>query len=161
MAVDKAFNIKIETQYLHPEYLINSEKQEFIGTTGLLKIFELTSPNSLKPFFWGRWDPKEKVMDIDIYNTNNNTKKYFKNNKKNCRGHHPELIDIVNRTFKVSISILGENIYQGLVFFSINHTLRAETGIFAVTGFPVNFELVRNNLFSKIISKIWPQSKKK
>jgi hypothetical protein len=143
MVVDKAFNIKIETQSIHPEYTINSEKQELIGATGLLKVFELKSSNPEKPFFWGRWDPKAQVMDIDIYNADSDIIKYFRGNKKDCGGHHPDLIDKNNRTFKVFIVISGENIFQGFVFFNINHTAHLETAHFGLTGYPVEFKIIR------------------
>lgn len=145
MVVDKTFNIKIEEQYINSEYaiVIDSERQEIIGATGLLKVFELKSSSPEKPFFWGRWDPKAQVMDIDIYNADSNTIKYFRGNKKDCGGHHPDLIDENNRTFKVSIVISGENIFQGLVFFNINHTAHLETAHFGITGHPVEFKITR------------------
>jgi hypothetical protein len=141
--VDKAFNIKIETQFIHSEYVLNSEKQEIIGDTGLLRVFELKPLDNKKASFVGRWDHGKQIMDIDIYNTDSNTRKSFLKSKNNYEGHHPDFIDKNNRTFEVLISILGENIYKGLVFFNINHSVHLGTGKYGITGNPAEFKIIR------------------
>lgn len=68
MVVDKTFNIKIETEFIHPNYNLDLNDQELIGNTGLLKVFELKPTDIERPMFRGRWCRKDDVMDIDIIN---------------------------------------------------------------------------------------------
>jgi len=142
--VDKAFNIKVEKQFLHPEYFINLEQQELIGDTGLLKILELKSSNSQKPNFIARWDKNKDTIDVDIYNTDIDAKKRFLTRKKGYEGHRPELVDTNNRTFKIFISILGEKIYKGTVFFNINISMHPSAGKLEVTRAAVNLKNTSN-----------------
>jgi len=148
--VDKAFNIKIETEFIDPEYVVNANQQELIGTTGLLKIFELESINNGKPCFRGRWDENPNVMDIDIYNTDDTTRLAFLGREEGYEGHRPDLIDKNNRTFKVSISILGEAVYKGLVSFGVNHTAHLEAGRYRVTGGVATFKVIRGPKHEKL-----------
>lgn len=150
MPVDKAFNIKIETESIHPKYIIDSKNQELIGDTKLLKLFELKPLNHINgPLFRGRWDEKNQLMDIDIENANKTLQKSFKNSKNDCTGHHPELINEIERTFKVLIIIKGEKIYEGLVFFNINHAALLEGDVIKLTGYPVDLKLIKKERFEK------------
>jgi len=118
--VNSSFNVKVEKEFLHAEYSMKTDKSE-MTETGHLVVFELKTDNKALPYFVGRWDQKEELLDIDILGIDKKAVSNFRAEKNGYSGHHPELILESPRLFQIEINIPECKIMKGNMTFNINH----------------------------------------
>ncbi len=118
----KAFNLQIDTKYIHPDYKLHNYPEESnLSKTGLLKLFTIkTKVKSNKPLFSVRWDEKNNEVDIDILNVEKNINTLFKAEKSGCLGHHTQRTSESPRIFYILIKTPNQTIYEGNITFNIN-----------------------------------------
>ena len=76
----------------------------------------------------------QQVMDIDVLKTDMVTRSNFLSEKNQYEGHHPLLVDPVNRTFRVFLKIKGTYYFEGEVFFNVQHVMNLQAGFFRSKG---------------------------
>ncbi len=118
--VNTIFKVRIENIYIHHEYNLITDTRE-ITDTGLMVVFKLESKNPTLPSFAGRWDHKEKVLDIDIFKVESKVIADFRSSKNNYDGHHPLLMQENPRLFIIDIKIPEGKILGGTMTFNIGY----------------------------------------
>jgi hypothetical protein len=117
--VNKAFNIKPSVEFIDGTYELIFSVQNEMTPTGLLVIFSIVSKNTQAPYFIGRWDQLQEVVDVDIENTDSKSVRAFRSSKNGFRGHRPQRISKDTRTFLVDIAIPSGSIFRGALTFNI------------------------------------------
>jgi len=118
--VNTIFNVRVEKTYLHPDYDLITDKNDMTDT-GYMVVFKLEPTNPDLPSFVGRWDHKQKVLDIDIFKVDSRSVTNFRAGKNGYDGHHPIVISEAPRLFAIDIRIPDGKILEGTMTFNIGH----------------------------------------
>jgi len=127
----RAFDIKAQVQYCHPEYDFKAcELCEAQGQRPLV-IATLKSRDSSLPCFSLRWDPHGNHLNVDVEEvpTSPKVKTLFKKEKQGYQGHRPRLV--AGKLFEVNIHIPSQEIFRGKISFKLheNVTLNDSVGL--------------------------------
>ena len=134
--------VDVEPGYtIDPSYKLPDPVPTRIGDTGRLKIFELIPEEHGLPEFYGRWDERAGVMDIEISGVSKKTKQLFRNEQSGFSGHHPTPLE-GSRRFSVVIRIPGREVFHSVVSFGIEREI-AVRDMVAVADLRVDAELIR------------------
>lgn len=96
-----------------------------IGATGRLKVLRLTpsSEQGAAPCFLGRWDEKDKALDFDLVDSEDNVLPV------EVPGHHSTHLG--DRRFEVEIRApyaVTKLVFKGIVVVRLGFKMNAETG---------------------------------
>ena len=78
-------NIEIVGSYfVKSNYVLKLYSHNRITRTGHLPLASLEPKNTELPRFTPRWDQNDKIVNVDIYNVNDDIIKKFKNGENGC-----------------------------------------------------------------------------
>ena len=122
---------------IHPSYELECPKNASLTSTGHLVIvaLRLKRRSAVRlPNFEFRWDESAGELDVDPIGVPESQHSDFRKSKKECRGHHTVKIDSDPRVFTIDIAWYGQNIYCGVIGFSVAREVESKVEI----GIPVS-----------------------
>ena len=121
-AASKAFNIKVELNFLNTEYDLEVFPESNITKQGLLFIGKIKPRQPSLPEYLLRWDEKNNHLNVDMIPEEN----FWKSETQGYKGHLPEkAVDHVGRAFSIVITTPKLRIIDGVVSFSLARDVAA------------------------------------
>lgn len=99
---NKATEITISPEQIHPNYKLRSEPSSLATDTGHLELFRLEPVEGERPMFSARWDLKPNTIDIDLIG-DVKAGTAFKAESGGYKGHHTVVVSETPRVYLADV----------------------------------------------------------
>jgi hypothetical protein len=124
--VDTAHNIELEVEYRDAHYAVYSRSDSPTTPTGLTKLFKLVPDVKSFPGFVGRWDDRDKSIDVDPEPHDCIDRDIWRGEKGGYRGHHAATLSADPRIYQIDIATPNGPVFRARASLNLESGVRTD-----------------------------------
>lgn len=148
--VEGACGVNITCSFCDPRYLLQYDADVDASKSAHIVLFSLVPNVPNLPIFRGRWDDREKAVDVDLEGSWR-VRSAFKRNLFGYSGHHTKQIVESPRRYAIDLRIPSAHVFQGEITLGTKIGVRLEGSLQVKAELTVSATIVRPNLLRRIV----------
>ena len=149
--IEGAFGIEITSAHLDSRYSLQYCRDVDVTKSGLIALFSLVPNANNLPTLRGRWDDREKAVDVDLEGSLM-ARSAFKGSLFGYSGHHTKLITESPRRYAIDLHLPGIQVFQGEITLGTKIGVRiAEDAFNMMDDLTVSATVIKPNLRRRIV----------